>query len=125
MNPKDYTWTDIGWTDTGFAKGGHVEASHVCGCGNPNAAPPCWHCTSCPECNCEVCDDWHQTCAGEICPELQFLNPILYQEKLEEQKAKEMAALKNYKLLTFKELGKKLLADETLKMQMMGKWNTW
>lgn len=31
---------------------------------------PCGHCESCPVCNCERCDDWHQTNEGEVCPKL-------------------------------------------------------
>jgi hypothetical protein len=41
---------------------------HICMC---QVSPPCSHCTDCPECNCEACDDWHDTVGGETCPLLE------------------------------------------------------
>lgn len=117
MNPKDYPWTEIGWVDTGFAKGGYIDKSHDCGCGYPNAAPPCWHCTSCPECNCDVCDDFHNTAVGEICPELQFLNPILYLEKMQAKKAKDSHDI-------IKEYAKILMTSDKFK-DMLYKGASW
>lgn len=38
---------------------------HQCGCGWPNAAPPCGHCEGCMSCNCAFCEDAHP---GEWCP---------------------------------------------------------
>ena len=43
---------------------------HTCTC---HRNPPCSHCTDCPVCNCEPCDDWHNTFGGEVCP--QLMNP--------------------------------------------------
>lgn len=38
---------------------------HTCTCFRN---PPCAHCTDCTVCNCEPCDDWHDTAGGEVCP---------------------------------------------------------
>lgn len=59
---------------TGMAE----TVNHTCGCGYPNASPPCWHCTDCTDCaECEYCDEDH---AGpEECPALT--NPIAYFNK--------------------------------------------
>lgn len=56
---------------------------HTCGCGYPNAAPPCWHCTDCTDCmECEYCDEDH---AGpEECPALT--DPIGYTMKKDKTK---------------------------------------
>ena len=43
------------------------ENDHGCSC---HINPPCGHCESCPVCNCERCDDWHDTAGGEVCPKL-------------------------------------------------------
>lgn len=40
---------------------------HGCSC---FSNPPCGHCESCPVCNCERCDDWHDTAGGEVCPKI-------------------------------------------------------
>lgn len=104
---------------TPYASGGYIEHYHDCACGNPGVAAPCWHCTDCKECNCEVCDDFHYIALGEICPELQFLNPILYQKKMQEQEAE-----KAYKKsMAMKDLAKKIVAEE-LQKNAKG-WKEW
>lgn len=44
------------------------EGEHTCQCAVAGIGAPCGHCTDCPVCNCEICEDWHSTADGETCP---------------------------------------------------------
>lgn len=99
MNPKDFPWVGSGYIEDLLgmpkisAKALWVKAlledidtwadtvepvNHSCGCGYPNAAPPCWHCTDCEECaECEYCTESHG--GPEECPALT--DPIGYSMK--------------------------------------------
>lgn len=49
---------------------------HSCMCAVVSA--PCSHCTDCPVCNCQKCDEHHFTNEGETCPYLIWEDPMSY-----------------------------------------------
>lgn len=58
-------WREYVWERDRERAESYDPDSHECSC---HTNPPCSHCESCEVCNCEACDDWHDTAGGEVCP---------------------------------------------------------
>ena len=46
----------------------YEDGEHVCACAYLGENAPCGHCTDCTVCNCQACQEWHDTAGGETCP---------------------------------------------------------